>query len=304
MRSKILITGSNGLLGQKLVKLFMARNISFLATSRGENRNPDCSQHNYFSLDVTNNREVAAIFEQHEFLAVIHTAAMTNVDQCEEDHEACDLLNVTATKLLFEACKKHHVHFQFLSTDFIFDGKKGNYTEVDQPDPLSYYGHSKVKAENILLADGYTNWSIVRTIVVYGMAKNMSRKNIILWAMDAIPKGQKMTIVNDQFRSMTWADDLAMGCWLIIEKEQVGIFHISGPETKSVYDWVILVGKHFGWPTSCVQAIASSDLKQAAIRPPNTGFDLSKARNLLGYHPTKMEDVLNALAEELKLEME
>lgn len=298
--SIILITGSNGLLGQKLVKLFLAKNIPFLATSKGENRNPDCPENCYFSLDVTNTSEINEFFDKHEFQAVIHTAAMTNVDQCEEDHQGCDLLNVSAVQYLWEACKKSNRHFQLLSTDFIFDGEKGNYSEEDSPAPLSYYGASKVKAEQILTLDTYKNWSIVRTIIVYGTAHKMSRANLVLWAMDAIPKGQTMNIINDQFRAPTWADDLALGCWLVIQKNQTGIFHISGPETKSVYDWVILIGKHFGWSTDSVNAISSSTLNQAAKRPPNTGFDLTKSRTVLGYNPKKMEETLDELTWELK----
>ena len=299
MGGEILITGSNGLLGQKLVKLFINKNIQFLATSKGLNRNPDCPEASYCCLDVTNSAEIDSLFSSNLFSSVIHTAAMTNVDQCEDDKAGCDLLNIEATKLLWEACKKHKVHFQLLSTDFIFDGEKGNYSELDAPNPLSYYGQSKVKAENLLINDENVNWSIVRTIVVYGTAHNMSRKNIVLWAMDAIPKGQRMTIVDDQFRSMTWADDLALGCWLIIEKKQLGIFNISGPETKSVFDWVVQVANHFGWSSENVVPISSSTLNQAAKRPPKTGFDLTKAKNLLGYEPKTMEETLDILNDQI-----
>ncbi len=291
----VLITGSNGLLGQKLVQLFLERKIPFLATSKGANRNPDCPADQYQSLDVTNPDEIEWLLSQNDFGSVIHTAAMTNVDQCEEDHSGCDLLNVDAVRFLWEACKKLNLHFQLLSTDFIFDGEKGNYAEHDSPAPLSYYGASKVKAENLLLRDSNTNWSVVRTIIVYGKAHSMSRSNLILWAMDALPKGQPMRIVDDQFRAPTWADDLALGCWLVIEKQQRGIFHISGPETKSILDWVLLVGKHFGWSTENVEALSSSTLNQAAKRPPKTGFDLTKSRSILGYNPKSMEETLELL---------
>ena len=296
----ILITGSNGLLGQKLVKLFLKKNIPFLATSQGSNRNPDCPDEYYQSLDVTDSEAIELLFANKCFRAVIHTAAMTNVDQCETDRFGCDKLNVEATKLLWTVCKAHDIHFQLLSTDFIFDGEKGNYNEDDTPNPLSYYGQSKVKAEQLLVNDPNENWSIIRTIIVYGVAHNMSRKNLVLWAMDAIPKGEEMRIVNDQFRAPTWADDLALGCWLAIEKRAKGIFHISGSETKSVFDWVVTVGRHFGWSTENVKPIASSTLNQAAKRPPKTGFNLNKANKVLGYKPRRMEEVLDQLAEELK----
>ncbi len=296
--AKILITGSNGLLGQKLVKLFLQKQIPFLATSKGKNRNPDCPDAYYSNLDVTHENDLKALFKAYDFQAVIHTAAMTNVDQCEVDREGCDTLNVRSVELLWNICTEYGTHFQLLSTDFIFDGEKGNYAESDRPNPLSYYGASKVRAEEILLKDKNTNWSIVRTIIVYGVAHHMSRSNLILWAMQALPKGEKMNIVNDQFRAPTWADDLALGCWFILEKAQKGIFHISGPETQSIYDWVCLVARHFGWSTENVNAISSSTLNQAAKRPPKTGFDLTKSMTLLGYNPKRMQDTLDELHRE------
>ncbi len=299
MTKPILITGSNGLLGQKLIKLFLSEKIPFVATSFGANRNPGCPENQYISLNVTDKNQVEIVLEKTKPSAVIHTAAMTNVDQCESDREGCDKLNVDAVQYLWDACKKMGIHFQLLSTDFVFDGEKGNYAESDTPAPLSYYGHSKFKAEQILTSDSKTNWSIVRTIIVYGTAHNLSRSNLILWALDAIPKGQEMKIVDDQFRAPTWADDLAQGCWLVIEKNERGIFHISGPETKSILEWVHYIGKHFGWSTENVIPISSSTLNQAAKRPPKTGFDLTKSSELLGYNPKKMSETLDELIKQL-----
>ena len=297
--NKILITGSNGLLGQKLVKLFVQNKVEFLATSYGDNRNPDCPSSYYQSMDVTNSTEVNQVINDYKPTAIIHTAAMTNVDQCESDHDGCDRLNVDAVQYLWQVAKSIDAHFQLLSTDFVFDGVKGNYTENDQPNPLSYYGNSKYKAEQLLMNDANLNWSIVRTIIVYGTGHNLSRSNLVLWAMDTIPKGGEMNVVNDQFRSPTWADDLAMGCWLVVKQNQTGIFHISGPETKSILDWVLTIAQHFNWSTNKVRATSSSTLNQPAKRPPITGFDLSKAKTCLGYTPHKMEETLDFLQDEL-----
>lgn len=295
VKHKILITGSNGLLGQKLVKLLLKAEVDFVATSFGANRNPDCPNERYAALDVTDENAVNELIDQVLPNAIIHTAAMTNVDQCETDREGCDKLNVSAVRYLWNAAKKHGCHFQLLSTDFVFDGEKGNYSETDIPAPLSYYGNSKYRAEQLLIGDTNTNWSIVRTIIVYGTGHNLSRSNMVLWAMEALPKGDTMRIVDDQFRAPTWADDLAMGCWLVIEKGEKGIFHISGAETKSILDWVLTIGRHFDWSTDNVVAISSSTLNQAAKRPARTGFDLSKSRKLLGYESQNFEDTLDLL---------
>lgn len=292
---KILITGSNGLLGQKIVRQTQKKGITFLATSKGENRNPDCPSENYQSLDICNTDDISIVFTDFQPTHVIHTAAITNVDACELNPEECELVNVTATRYLFEAAQKINAHFQLLSTDFIFDGEKGNYKETDEPNPLSVYAKSKVDGEAILLNSDYKNSSIVRTIIVYGIGNNLSRNNIICWAKEALGKGQPMNIIDDQFRAPTWADDLAWACLRICELNTTGIYHISGPETLSIYSIVERVANYYGLSTETLTKTDSSTLNQPAKRPPRTGFDLTKSRNELGYNPKTLEETLKYL---------
>jgi dTDP-4-dehydrorhamnose reductase len=292
---RIVITGSNGLLGQKLVKLCLQRNCDFIATSKGENRNTDCPAGNYLSMDVTNKLEINQVFSSFYPTHVIHTAAITNVDYCEGHQEECHEVNVHATKLLFQATKQFEAHFQLLSTDFVFDGEKGNYKETDFVNPLSVYAKSKVEAENILLNDECTNWSVARTIIVYGEGNNLSRSNIILWAIDTLKKGNEMTIVNDQYRMPTWADDLAWGCLEIARRNKTGIFNLSGPTLYSIYDLILEIANYLEVSTENIKAISSSTLSQAAKRPPRTGFDLTKSRRELDYNPLELRETLDLL---------
>jgi len=292
---KILITGSNGLLGQKLVAQCLKRKVNFTATSRGGNRNPDCPSANYLPMDITSDQEVRAVLKAVEPSHVIHTAAITNVDHCELHAEECELTNVQAVGILFQACKELGIHFQLLSTDFIFNGEKGNYKEEDLPDPLSVYARSKVDAEEVLKSSDYTNWSIVRTIIVYGTGHNLSRNNIVCWAKEALQKGQEMKIVDDQFRAPTWADDLAWACLRICELNETGIFHICGPETMSVYRLVERIAEYYGWSKEHLVRLSSKELNQPAKRPPKTGFDLAKSRRLLGYNPKSLEETLDLI---------
>jgi dTDP-4-dehydrorhamnose reductase len=292
---KILITGSNGLLGQKLVRQCLKRKINFLASSKGANRNSDCPDENYISLDICDANNIHVVFDAYEPSHVIHTAAITNVDYCEDNPKECEQVNVLATQLLFDAAQKCKAHFQLLSTDFVFDGEKGNYVETDRPAPLSVYAKSKVEGENLLLNAPSDNWSIVRTIIVYGIGNNLSRSNIICWAKDVLTKGQEITIVNDQFRAPTWADDLAWACLRICELNERGVFHISGPETMSIFDLVNRVAKHFDLTADKVRPISSSQLNQAAKRPPKTGFNLIKSREKLGYSPKTLEETLDLI---------
>ncbi len=292
---RILITGSNGLLGQKLVKLCLERGLNFIATSKGENRNPDCPTINYLSLDISIFSEINNVFQFYYPTHVIHTAAITNVDYCEEHNDECQIMNVDATKLLLRVSIQYDAHFQLLSTDFVFDGEKGNYKEEDIVNPLSVYAKSKVDAENVLQTSMTDNWSIVRTIIVYGEGNNLSRTNIVLWAKEALKTGNEITIVDDQFRAPTWAEDLAWGCLEIVLRNKKGVFHISGPETMSVIDLVYRIADFYGLPKNQIKPIRSTTLNQAAKRPPKTGFDLTKARNELNYEPLTLEKSLELL---------
>ncbi|MFT4603184.1 MAG: dTDP-4-dehydrorhamnose reductase [Arenicella sp.] len=292
----ILITGSNGLLGQKIVAQLLKANRSFIATSRGANRNSDCPEKNYRPLDITNLEELKTFFENEEVSSIINTAAMTNVDACEEDEENCRRINVQGVQNLYDFTSslglKHLIH---VSTDFVFDGENGPYKEEDKRNPLSIYATSKRDSEDILINGKDDNWSILRTIIVFGQGNNLSRSNIVLWAREVLKDGKELTIVDDQFRSPTWADDLAWACIAAIEQEAKGVFHISGPETFSIYELVSRIAKFYELDPKAVTAISSSTLNQKAKRPPKTGFDISKARNILGYKPLTFEESLSQL---------
>ncbi len=296
---KVLITGSNGLLGQKLIKLLTQKqDVELLATSGGNNR-VFSQPFTYETLDITDEAAVHKLIERFKPDVVINTAAMTNVDACENDRENCWKVNVDAVEYLLSACEKVNAKLIHLSTDFVFDGAAGPYKEEDQPNPLSYYGKSKYAAEQLLIQSTYTNWAIARTIIVYGIGENMSRSNIVLWAKGALEENRPLTIVDDQFRSPTWADDLALGCWLIAEKDATGIFHLSGKDFMSILDLVQRVADFFNLDATNISPIKSATLNQAAKRPPVTGFDLTKAKEVLGYNPLSFEEGLEQLEKEL-----
>jgi dTDP-4-dehydrorhamnose reductase len=297
---RILITGSNGLLGQKLILLCQKFGYEYLATSQGENRFSACPEKKYLSLDITSQNEVDKVILKYLPSHIIHTAAMTNVDACEEDPISCHKVNVLGTHNLLKVAQKASIHLCLLSTDFVFDGKKGDYKETDEVNPLSVYSKSKVDAENLLINSHFTNWSIARTIIVFGTGENLSRSNIVLWAREALAKGGPLSIVDDQFRSPTWATDLAWGCLSIAQNNQKGIFHLSGPKKYSIIELVRAIAKYYNYSTEKITAVDSSTLNQKAKRPPNTGFDLTKSGKFLQYDPMTLEESLIKLDKELK----
>ena len=148
---KVLITGSNGLLGQKLLhKLREDSSVELIATSIGENRVSEKEGYKYISLDITNQKEVERVILSEKPNVIINTAAMTNVDACEDNKVECDALNIDSVRYFSDVAIKIDAHFIHISTDFIFDGENGPYIY-----PIwylmSYYGLSKLKSETILL---------------------------------------------------------------------------------------------------------------------------------------------------------
>src|SRR5665213_2289282 len=298
MKRTILITGSNGLLGQKLIYNLLARNKkssdwNIVATSKGENRLIEKSGYAYLNLDITNKNEVETVFAKYKPDVVINTAAMTNVDACETDREGAKKLNVDAVQNLIEIIQNsefriQNCHFIHLSTDFVFDGENGPYKEEDVPNPISYYAETKLEAEK-LLEKSKINFAILCTIIVYGIVDGMSRSNIVLWAKGALEKKQKINVVDDQFRSPTLAEDLAEACVLCAEKKATGIFHVSGKDFMSILELVYRVADFWKLDKSFITPSKSETIKQPAKRPPKTGFIIDKARKILGYNPHSFE---------------
>ena len=283
---KIVITGSNGLLGQTLVNLLMKEpeNYSVFGLSKGDNR-MNRNDFLYYDIDITNYSQLEECITYIQPSFIINTAAMTNVDTCELKPEECNNLNIEAVKYLTQICTKLNIHFIQISTDFIFDGSKGIYKETDLPNPLSIYGHSKLKAENIVKNSG-VNFSILRTILVYGKGVNLKRNNIVLWVKDMLENNKEITIVDDQYRMPTYVEDLAMACKLIVDKNISGVYHISSNELLSVFEIANQIADVFGLNKKLIKPISSKTLNQKAIRPQKTGFDLSKTIKELDFQPT------------------
>ena len=302
--SKVLLTGANGLLGQKLVYAFKSRNdIELLATGIGQNRLIDQANYSYQSLDITNETEVNQTIKQFSPHVIINCAAMTNVDACELNQKQCWDVNVNGVKHLANAVAKLGTHFIHLSTDFVFDGEDGPYNENDIPNPLHYYAKSKLESEKIV-KENCVNWSIARTIIIYGITDNMSRSNLVLWAKGEIEKGNTINVVNDQFRSPTLAEDLAKGCISIMDKNAQGLFHLSGPTRYSILEMVYMVADFYNLDKSLINPVSSKSLNQPAKRPLVTGFDIRKAKKELNYNPSDFLAGIEIMNRQLKTQNE
>ncbi len=298
---KILITGANGLLGQKLVALLVSEpGIEVIATGRGESRLPENENgYQYHAMDIAREQEVLEVISSYKPDAIIHTAAMTNVDECEQDQEGCVTMNVKAVGHLLKAAEANNCFFVHLSTDFIFSGEAGPLTEDAKPAPVNFYGESKLQAEKLVLASKAQH-AIARTVLVFGITPGMSRSNIILWVKDNLEKGKSIQVVTDQWRTPTLAEDLAMGCYLIAKNKARGIFNISGEEMLTPYDMAVYTADYFKLDKNLIKKADSTIFSQPAKRPPKTGFIIEKAKRELGYQPYSFREGIALLDQQLK----
>ncbi|GAB1446707.1 dTDP-4-dehydrorhamnose reductase [Flammeovirgaceae bacterium] len=296
---KILVTGANGLLGQKLSLLLDSKeDIELVATARSS-PSIQLKRGAFQLLDITNQAEVNEIISQVQPEVIINTAAMTQVDHCETEQEKCWLSNVTAVAYLVKACEKEKVRLIHVSTDFIFDGTQGALKENAKPNPVNYYGKSKLAAEKII-QESNIEWAILRTVLVFGITSDLSRSNIVLWVKKNLEEGKVINVVNDQWRTPTLAEDLAMGCYLATIKNARGIYHISGEEMMTPYDIAVETAKFFDLDRSLIKPTDSTTFKQPAARPLKTGFDITKAKAELGYTPHTFTDGLAILASQIQ----
>jgi dTDP-4-dehydrorhamnose reductase len=293
MDQKILITGSNGLLGSKLIRLLEKNQVDFLATSMGENRF-ESFEIPYQKLDVTEESEVYAVLDSYRPDAVIHCAAYTHVDGCETDRDNCYQLNVKAVRNLARSAEEFGAHLIHLSTDFIFNGKDGPYLENSKADPLGYYGETKFLSEQ-LLEGCSSKYTILRTSIVYGYEPHIKRNNIILWLRQSFLDNKSVNIVDDQYRCITWAEDLAELCFLTAVSGKTGIYNATGAEYMSMLQLAKRMAKYYGASEKLIHAIKTEDLGQKAVRPPKTEMIINKAQKDLNYTPHSLEESLDQI---------
>lgn len=300
MSKRVLLTGSNGLLGQNLITLLRnQKGISLLATSKSSDQYPDPAGYQYLSCDLSDPASVRMLVDRSQPDVIIHAGAWTQVDPCETDRNACYAVNVSGTAALIQACQPLSPHFIYVSTDFVFSGTEGPYRETDEPNPVNYYGYTKWQGEKLVQSLS-SPWSIVRTILLYGITPSMSRSNLPLWVMESLKKGQSIRVVEDQFRMPTWVEDLAAGITAIIVHHKQGIYHLSGPEELSILSFAQRVARHFQLDETLISPISSRNLDQAGTRPPATGFVLDKAIQQLDYRPRTIEQGLALLEKRIE----
>ncbi len=294
----ILVIGSNGLLGQTLINQLTKLNYNTFALARGVNRNLNSKNFTFFDVDITDESNLLQTINMIQPNYIINAAALTNVDYCEIHQQECDAVNVEAVKTIIKGAQLNNSHLIHISTDFVFDGLKGNYKEEDITNPLNYYGLSKLKSEK-LFKKVTIPFTILRTILVFGYQPELKQQNILLWLLEKMKNKVPLTMVNDQFRTPTYVEDLAKACVLSIKTKSFGLYHVSGTELMDMFQLSNTVAKVFNYDQNLISSIPTSQLIQLATRPKITGFDTSKAKKDLMFNTLSFLQALYQIKTEM-----
>ena len=298
-QKKVFIAGVNGLLGQSVVTMFN-RETDFEVIQSSIEPEPymDFSSP-YIQLDITNKDDVKNAIHKFEPDVIVNCAAFTDVDKCETERELCWKLNVDAVKNLIISSRANNSKIIHISTDYVFDGKHGPYSESDTPNPISFYGRSKLASENALLTSGI-DFVILRTIVLFGVGTKV-KPNFALWLINNLSAKKKVNIVNDQIGNTTIVDDLAWGIIKAAEKNVSGIYNVAGKDIISRLDFTYTLCDVFGYDKSLISEITTASLNQPAPRPLNSGLITLKAETELGISPMDHLEALQLLKFQLAI---
>jgi dTDP-4-dehydrorhamnose reductase len=280
---KILITGANGFLGQHLCNHLSHAGFAVTATGRGERR---LMNHiNYERLELTNAVEVAAFLKNNKFDVIVHTAALSKPDECENNRQHCIEVNVEATKHLLHSASSF---FVYTSTDFIF-GENGPHTEDQLPEPLNFYGESKLMAEQEVRKSGI-QFSIVRPVFIYGKQLPGSRPTFIHWVKDNLEQKKIIKVVSDQQRTPTYVGDINAGIETIINKQATGDYHLAGKDILSPYQMAVQTADVLKLDKSLIEKVTSETFPERVRRAKRSGLNIEKAQKELRYKPVSFEE--------------
>ena len=298
IRKRILIVGSNGMLGQRLTESYKPNNKVELHCCSLEDtsyiKNVD-----YTRVDITKKKQIKKLILSFYPDFVINASGFTAVDRCESEKELAWKINVTGVEYLVQFCRAVETNLIHISSDYIFDGKDGPYTENNKPNPVSSYGRSKLAAENSLRTAGIP-YTILRTNVLYGPTK-FGRPDFVKWVVNSLREKKEIRIVTDQVNNPTFIDNLVYAVKRCIEYKKKGIYNIGGAEFLSRYKFTLRIAEYFNLVKDLIIPILTKDLQQPAPRPLKSGLITLKAETELNYKPHSIEETFLLMKKELNL---
>jgi dTDP-4-dehydrorhamnose reductase len=295
---RVLIVGSNGLLGQKVTDLFSrSKNYEILNTSVEDKPFLKMNKFLYRHLDITHRNSAMKLVDDFLPEVIINTAAITNVDLCETERALAWKVNVVGVENLVHAARMVGAKIIHFSTDYVFDGKSGPYAENDRVNPMSYYGRTKLASENVLRTSEIPH-TIIRTMILYGIGK-LIKDNFALWLVNNLKENKQVRVVDDQIGNPTLVDDLAFAVLKVVEFDKNGLYHIAGNDLVSRYDFAIALAKKFKFDKNLIIPIKTAILKQPAPRPMKSGFIILKAETELSIKMSGVEQGLTIFQNQL-----
>jgi len=293
---KLLITGASGLYGSKLAKLALDRGIEVYSSDiQGLS-----IYGNFVKLDIVGKAQVDEAFQNIKPDVVVHAATLTDVDKCEMDKELAWRVNVEGTKNIVEASKSAGAFLVYISTDYVFSGEKGCYVESDSPEPINYYGITKLEAETVVMQNmAESDFFIGRPSVIYGSTPAAGKVNFALWLIEALRKGDRVKIITDQWNTPTLNTNLAEMTLEVIERRLNGVYHTCGATRVSRFEFATKIADTFGLDKSLIDKVTSAQFTLPAKRPMDSSLDTTLAQRTLNCKPLTLDKALERLKEEL-----
>jgi dTDP-4-dehydrorhamnose reductase len=293
---KLLITGASGLYGSKLAKLALEQGIEVYSSDIQSSSTVG----NPVKLDVSAKAQVDEVFNSIKPDVVVHAATLTDVDKCELNKELAWRVNVDGTKNIAQASKRAGSFLVYISTDYVFSGEKGNYVESDSPDPVNYYGLTKLLAEEIVMSSlPEPDFFIGRPSVIYGATPAAGKVNFALWLIESLQKGNRVKIITDQWNTPTLNTSLAEMTLEVIERRINGVYHTCGATKVSRFEFAEQIADCFGLDKSLIDKTEALQFSWPAMRPVDSSLDTSKAQREFKCKPLSMDNALAQLKAEL-----
>lgn len=296
---KFLVTGASGLLGSKVTNLALIKK-GYKVCAGYLTHYPSAGLP--VKLDVSDEEMVFKIIMKVRPDVIIHCAALTNVDKCETEKDLAMRINADGTKFIANASKQINAYLVYISTDYVFNGSKGMYREDGKPNPINFYGYSKLLGERAVeevLEGG--EYLIARASVIYGSKPASGKINFALWLLDKLKKDQEIKVLADQYVSPTLNTNLAEMLLEACERRLTGVYHMSGATRVSRYEFAVRLAETFDLNKDLVKEAKMKDMNWVATRPKDSSLDVSKVRKVLKVKPMNLSEALIVLKRELEV---
>jgi dTDP-4-dehydrorhamnose reductase len=276
----VLITGATSKTAEALARVLRGFGRKNLVFTSSQAHPPIYFDYTMCRLDVTSRKDVKEFCLRLKPDFIIHTAAFTNVDACETERQKAWTVNVQSVEYMVQVCRLLDAHLIHFSTDYVFDGTEGPYSEIAIPRPLGYYAKTKLASENVCLTNSIEA-TVIRTNVLYGPTQSL-KPDFVMWVLRKLAENKPFSVVDDQYSNPTLIDDLAYLVEKVLQTRQTGLFHSGGSEWENRFQTAQKVATVFKLNSHLISPMSTASLQQAAPRPMKGGLIPLKAETSFG----------------------